>query len=253
MIEAFPISFTDGDTATAVRVDERGQLPAALAALGLGSPRPTVVVIGGAGGLDAADVERLRCLFAEAIVPVIDDHHAAGVDGGTAAGVMQLFGETRAAAGAGFPLIGVAAEGTVHLPAQRTSGEEADLDSHHSHFILVPGHHWGDESPWIAAAATTLAADAPTVTVLINGGKIALHDVEASIAAGRQVIVMKGSGRAADALAAALAGTPTDPRAAALATRGGMRTLPDDDPARLAAALAEILASPHQGDTVETA
>jgi hypothetical protein len=246
MTESTPkpaIEFPDGNTAMAVRVSGRDELPGALTELGLVPPRPVVVVIGGAGGFEESDIERLRSLFAQAIVPVLGEHHAVGVDGGTSAGVMSLFGETRAAAGADFPLLGVVAEGTVALPGDPTSAERAELEPNHSHFILVPGDQWGDESPWIADAATTLAAHVPSVTVLINGGQIALRDVEASVDVGREVIVIEGSGRTADALAAALAGTPTDPRAAAVAARGAMRSLPADDPARLAATLADVLAT----------
>ena len=246
MTEPFPIAFTDGASATAVRVSTPGQLPGALGALGLIPPRPTIVVVGGAGGLEEADLDRLRLLFADAIVPVIHAHHGAGVDGGTLSGVMRLFGETRAAAGVGFPLVGVVAEGTVRLPGAVEpkgggSDVQAELEPRHSHFVIVPGKEWGDESPWIARVATILARDAPSVTVLINGGQIALDDVEHSIEAGREVIVIEGSGRSADVLATAVTGTATDDRAEAIATRGGLRLVRADDPAGLARALSAVL------------
>lgn len=246
MTETFPIEFADGRSATAVRVTTLAELPGALGALGLMPPRPTVVVVGGAGGLEEADLDRLRSLFTEAIVPAIQAHHAAGVDGGTLSGVMRLFGETRAAAGAGFPLVGVAAEGTVLLPGDACSGDvcsggQAELETRHSHFVIVPGDQWGDESPWIARAATILAGGAPSITVLINGGQIALDDVERSREAGREVIVIEGSGRSADALTAALAGATADDRAAEIAARGGLRPVRADDPAGLARALSAAL------------
>jgi hypothetical protein len=241
MTEPVTLDFPDGGRATALRVSTPEEIPGALAALGVLPQRPTVVVIGGAGGLAEADLERLRSLFADAIAPVIAAHRGAGVDGGTRSGVMRLFGETRAAAGEHFPLIGVVAKGTVRLPGDRTPSERADLDPRHSHFLLVPGDQGGDDSPWIAQVAGALAGDAPSVTVLINGGPIALHDVEHSLDAGREVIVIDGSGRTADALAAALAGAPTDERTAAVAGRSGMRVLSADDPAGLARALAAVL------------
>ena len=60
-------------------------------------------------------------------------------------------------------------------PHKLRQDQSAPLDPHHTHFILVPGKNWGDESSWIAQIATQLAGDQPSVAVLVNGGKIA-HD-----------------------------------------------------------------------------
>ena len=90
------MNLPDALTADAVRVDTADQLPAAVAALGLHQPRPTVVVVGGADGLDDAGIKQLRALFVSGIVPVAEKHGAVGVDGGTRVGVMRLFGEARA-------------------------------------------------------------------------------------------------------------------------------------------------------------
>ena len=100
------------------------------------------------------------------------------IDGGTWSGVMRLFGEVRSDADLDFPLLGVAAVGTVMLPgAQPRQDDAAGLDPDHSHFLLVPGDEWGAEAGWIARVATVLAGDTPSATVLINGGEIAI-DVE---------------------------------------------------------------------------
>jgi hypothetical protein len=55
------------------------------------------------------------------------------IDGGTDAGVMQLIGRARAASGGRFPLIGVAAEGTVMVPGAGTSSPDAtELEPNHT-------------------------------------------------------------------------------------------------------------------------
>jgi hypothetical protein len=56
----------------------------------------------------------------------------------------------------------------------------------------------------------------------VNGGDITYLDVEHSVAAGRPVVVVAGTGRTADALARAVAGSPTasDGRAARIARSG---------------------------------
>ena len=56
-----------------------------------------------------------------------------------------------------------------------TSPGQAPLELNHSHFVMVPGDEWGDESNWIAQVADTVAGDMASVTLLVNGGEIALH------------------------------------------------------------------------------
>ena len=91
-------------------MQEERQLDRALAALGLDRGRPALVLVGGAG--DLPDDQGLDSLFAE-IVALSERLRSSVVDGGTDAGIMQLVGKARAAAQAMFPLVGVAAEGTV--------------------------------------------------------------------------------------------------------------------------------------------
>jgi hypothetical protein len=72
------------------------------------------------------------------------------------------------------------------------------LEPHYSHFILVPGNEFGDESQWIFDAATILSKENKSVTILINGGEISRKDIQLSIEKGRQVIVLSRTGRLAD-------------------------------------------------------
>jgi hypothetical protein len=242
MTTPFPLHFTGGQTAMALRVDQPSELPGALAALGLQAPRLVVVLVGGAGGLDRAGLDRLRPLFESGLVPVVARLGAAAIDGGTWSGVMRLLGEACSGAGADVPLIGVAAAGTVTLPGgQPPQDDAAPLDPNHSHFVLVPGEEWGAEAGWIARVATELAGGEPSVTVVVNGGEIAYSDVERSLDAGRPVLTVAGSGRTADQLAAAMEGGPADERAVALVKSGLVQAVPADDPARLASVLTSVL------------
>jgi len=242
MTSSFRIQLSDNASALVVQVSESVELPGALTALGLGAPRPTLVVVGGAAGLEEARVEGLRPVFATGIASVMHSCGAVGVDGGTPFGVMRLFGEAHAATEAAFPLVGVVAAGTVNLPrGQPFSHAETVLEGHHTHFIVVPGDAWGADSPWISRTATVLAQAMPSVTVLVNGGNIAYSDVEHSVDAGRQVVVVAGSGGTADALANALDGDPADDRAAALIESGLIRVVHHDQPALLAEMLAATL------------
>jgi hypothetical protein len=222
MANVFSLTFTNGRTACAVEVDRSVDLSDALCRLGLSKPTPTLVLVGGAGGLGDAEMDRLRPLFVEALVPLIGALDAAVVDGGTDAGVMHLIGEAHAEAKATFPLVGVAATGTVVLPDvwPPSSSDVAQLESHHTHFVLVPGSEWGDESPWLSCVASVLAREAGSVTLLVDGGEITWEDVSQSVEARRPVIVIGGSGRTADTLARTLRGETTDERARKLAASG---------------------------------
>jgi SLOG in TRPM, prokaryote len=201
-----------------IRLAKPIEVPSRLAELHLGGPRPVVVLVGGADGLDDTQLARLRPLFEEGLAPLADALGACVIDGGTDTGVMGLIGQARAKLGASFSLIGVSASGTVAAAGSATTADDArSLEPNHTHAVLVPGSRWGEESPWLAAVASQLAGDAPSVTVVINGGEVTFVDAARSVEAGRPVLVVAGSGRTADTMAAALQENGQDKRAAELA------------------------------------
>ncbi len=223
------------------KVGTAAELSAVLAELGLPRSSPVLVLIGGADGLDEAGLARLRPFFTDALATLCGALDVCVADGGTDVGVMSLMGRARAELGGTFPLIGVAAEGTVE-PAGT-----APLEPNHSHVVLVPGTNWGDESAWLSDVAGLLAGDSPSVTILVNGGEIALDDVARSVAAGRPVVVLDGSGRTADALAAALRAGGQERRVKELAASGLVEAVAlVDGPPALARATARLLATRGQ-------
>ena len=176
------------------------------------------------------------------LVPALDRWGAAVVDGGTDSGVMRVMGQARDSAGASFPLVGVAAEGTVIVPGTLPAPGAAALEPHHTQVILVPGDAWGDESPWLSRVATAIAGGKPSLTLVVNGGQITYDDIEHSLRAGRPVIVLAGTGRTADTIAAAAHGQAEDPRAAQVAASPGTRIVSLGDPQALYAAIGSVLA-----------
>jgi hypothetical protein len=228
------------------RVAAAAEIPAALRSLGVPPGRPVLVVVGGAGGMTPDDLIMVARVL-EDLAPALDRGQAVVVDGGTDSGVMRAMGHARSAAGASFPLVGVAAEGTIALPGRPSAPDAAALDRHHTHAILVPGTRWGDESPWLARVATQIAGGQPSVTLAINGGEITYDDVWHSLEDGRPVIVLAGTGRTADAIAAAADGQPADgptddPRAAKIAASPNTRIVPLGDPPALRLAVESVLA-----------
>lgn len=217
-VPAFPLEFEHG-RAVAVGVEHFEDLTAAPGELGFEAPRPTVVVVGGAAGLDDSQAKALEPL-AIGIVEAAAACGAVIVDGGTDAGIMRLVGVARARTGASFPLVGVVVRALAGLPGQPLEGEMAPLDPRHTHFVLVPGATWGEEALWLARVAGVLSVGQPSVTVLVNGGEIAWKDVALSVRAGRRVLTVAGTGRTADALARAVSGEEGDTRAAELVESG---------------------------------
>lgn len=211
--------------AHAIYPDSEADLVVTLQELGL-TQQPTLVVIGGASKLSADDFARVQQLFTDVLAPLAQKWQAAVIDGGTDAGVMRLMGQARQQIGGDFPLIGVAPIDLATLPTQTDGGSDAaPLEQNHTHFVLVPGSNWGDESHWIAQLATALAGHHPSVTVLINGGEVTWRDALQSVKAEREILVIAGSGRTADILAAATRGHATDERAAALVASGLVETM----------------------------
>ena len=175
--------------------------PQALEILHLNHLRPTLVVIGGAGLMTEESLQRLQTIFNDVLAPLAIDMNLTVLDGGTDSGVIQMMGRARHASGGQFPLIGVVPQGKAQLPNfQEVRDDESRhaLEPHHTSFFLIPGDEWGCESRWLADFASLISSGQKSLTVLINGGKIALTDLQANLAEGRPAIVMSGSGRLAD-------------------------------------------------------
>lgn len=213
-----PLTFPSGHCAQALWLMPHHTSQQILSGLSLEWPRPTLVIVGGAGLMAEDSQQRLQRFFQEVLAPLAEDLGLTVIDGGTDAGVMRLMGQARHRLGGTFPLVGVLPQGQVkrsEVPDSRSQdpqaeGPENDLEPHHTHFLFVPGQEWGCESAWIADLATALAPPQLALTLLINGGKIAATDFHLNLAAGRPMLVLAGSGRLADEVAAALAGDDQD-------------------------------------------
>ena len=185
----------------AVLVDRPEDMARCVDALNLRVGRPVLVLVGGAAGLDPAVGQRVLTLFRNHLMPLLAKLDAVVVDGGTDAGVMAFAGQANAAGS--VTLVGVAAVGTVEVPGLNgTATGKTALEPNHTHFLLVPGNRWGDESPWLSLVASTLAGTCTSVTIVVGGGEITRLDVAHSLSAGRATILLAGSGGVADELGA---------------------------------------------------
>jgi hypothetical protein len=185
-----------------------------------------VFLSGGASRMREDHQRQLLAMFeALALVAKAGRRIAVG-DGGTQAGIMEAAGHARRASGNAFPLIGVA-------PAREIPPRgKTPADPNHSHVVAVDNpsapakDSWGSETEtmyWLFAA---LAESRPSVTIVANGGGITLTEVEFNVRAERPMILIEGSGRAADALVSLLRKRPvSDPEIVSLGEKADKATL----------------------------
>jgi hypothetical protein len=186
------ISFKGDKTTNAAHITGNGDIENAIEALGISHPKPVIVLVGGAGGIgwwDKFPMSKATRIVAR----LAEETGAVVVDGGTQAGVMAEIGKQRKRYHYSFPLVGVVFD---NLLTRQDPGSV--LDPNHTHFFLIPGNDWGDESAWISRIATAIAGDQKSLTVLVNGGDISRTDVEYSLLENRPTVVMRGTGRMAD-------------------------------------------------------
>jgi tetratricopeptide (TPR) repeat protein len=246
--EAFVLRF-DGDYLPAMGLQAAPyDDPADIARrLELADPRPAIFVLGGAGNMAAADMERTHTLIEQGLVQVAEQQQIALVDGGTQSGVMQMLGEARWQQGATFPLIGVAPVNLVSYPGA-ANPEGCDLAPGHSHFVLTAAGEWGDETDMLVQLARALTGDGqcPALGLIINGGAIVRQEVYRLTISERMrvpLLVLAGSGRFADDLAQAYhTGQTDDADLRAIIEHGDLHFVqvnagPDEFQARLAACL----------------
>jgi hypothetical protein len=215
--DAFPLHVGAGK-ATALRISSPDELERAVQRLQLPTGRPVLVVVGGATGMSARDADLLRTAVEDVLAPLAGRLAATVVDGATDTGVMRVLGRARAQARQPYPLVGVVVDALA--ATDDVTGGDTPLEPNHTHFLLVPGENWGDESEWIARVASVLAGGARAATVLANGGEIAWNDVGCSVRDGRPVIALAGTGRTADVLAVAVRGGAAGEPAGTLAASG---------------------------------
>jgi hypothetical protein len=186
------ISLKRDVTVKAVNITEDKDIQEALTELEIPHPKPVIVLVGGAGGIGWLDRFPMRKAI-RIIASLAEETQSIVVDGGTQAGIMTEIGKQRKQNKFSFPLIGVVFDG---LLMKQQPG--SILDPNHTHFFLIPGDDWGDESAWISKIATQIAGDKKSITVLVNGGQISRTDVGYSILEDRPAFVMRGTGRMAD-------------------------------------------------------
>jgi hypothetical protein len=181
-----------GLTVNAVNITEDHEISQALTELEIPHPKPVIVLVGGAGGIGFWDKFPMRKAI-RIVSRLAEETGSVVVDGGTQAGIMKEIGAQRKRNTFSFPLIGVVFDSLLIQQEPKSI-----LDPNHTHFFLIPGEDWGDESSWISKIATAVAGGQKSITILVNGGNISRADVQYSLLENRPAFVMRGTGRMAD-------------------------------------------------------
>jgi hypothetical protein len=178
------------------------------------SPKAVILIIGGADNLDEKVSSRLLQLFGRGIARAAVDMNAVIIDGGTESGVMKMMGQGVADRGFKSKLIGVAPLGLVSYPGSE-GDEKTPLDPNHSHFVLVEGIKWGDETGTLFQLMHLFRPDekakAHAVVLLAGGGDVSRHEVLQAVRQNLPLIVVEGSGGVADEIVTAWKATPALP------------------------------------------
>lgn len=146
-----------------------------LQSLNIQQPKALIMISGGAAKirLNKQGQARLSNLFSLGIARAAATLGAAIIDGGTAVGVMKMMGQGVADRGHTTALVGVTPAGKVTYPGGLVEGSIEDgaaLDSNHSHFVLVKGGTWGDETETMYSLAKAFSEGIPVITILADGG-----------------------------------------------------------------------------------
>ena len=259
-IESQEIEFPTGKIAQVVCVDQAAQAAEVLGAFELQTPQVIFLISGGAGSMAEETKSHLAQLFNRGIAYVAAHSGALIIDGGTQSGVMDLMGRGAASYEQNFPLLGVAPSGKVTYPGRApVEGKKprTPLEPHHTHFVLVDGDRWGDETALMFKLAAVLSSGTveirelqhlesqngklasqkrsiPVITFLAGGGVqgIARNEVLQSVRHGWPILLIQGSGGLADTIAAALAERPDfidDPDLAEIIESGEFLLYPIDE------------------------
>jgi len=205
--KAFTIQFSESQFSPAVQFDPREDVQHIIDTFGLIVPRPLIYIIGGAGDMSHEDVQRTRAIIEAGVAAFAHEHNITVIDGGTESGVMQMSGEARRKHNYKYPLIGVSPMHKVSYPGWVSPERDAMLDAGHSHFVLVDTEDFGGESQTLVDLARRIRGDRPALGILINGGRIAEKEVYLATAKDEPripILILDGSGRAANDIGAAL-------------------------------------------------
>jgi len=197
-------------------------------ALELPAPRALLILNGATAKLDPKVSRHLDELFT-ALARLVIDERITVLTGATNAGIFALFGRALEKGGRlSAPCLGVTAGGCV--------GELAELEPHHSHFLLAETDEWSAATPIMYELAQALAVECQSLAVFAGGGLVTRTEMLKNVEQNREMILLAGSQGSTDAVVAARSGEPTTEADIQRISREGRLTIfaLEDEPVSLA-------------------
>ena len=165
--------------------------------LGIQPGAPVIVFRGGNARMNSDDAVRLERAIHDGVARAAVELGAIVIDGGTDSGILGML---NAALGERHPhgvYIGVAPRPLTHLPNQPNRNLEP-LGDAHTHFILVESENWGDELAPMYALINALAEGAPSVGILVIGGKGTEDEIGGNAGENHRAMVIDAGARPGD-------------------------------------------------------
>ena len=211
--------FPNGNKCSYVTVSQNTDIEAAIGSLELPSPRALLIINGGTAELDQSAAERLKKIY-QYLAKFIIDEAITVVTGGTNADLFRLFGKAlRKLGGPVAPCIGV----TVKSKA----GYDR-LETNHSHFVLVEGARWGEETSVMYSLISALSNHCPSLAFFAGGGEIATKEMLQNVVQNREMIFVAGAGGLTDDVIAENTGvTHPDIRIGKILKKARITVLPE--------------------------
>jgi hypothetical protein len=205
-IKSKEITFSNRKTARMVEASANVAARDIINALSLEPPKAIILIFGGAANnLEPSSNSYLEQIFA-CLAQLTLDIDGLIIDGGTEFGVMKLMGQKVAEIQFKPPqILGIAPSGKVTYPegeVKEIAENRASLDPNHSHFVLVQGNQWGDETDKMFEIIGSLSEEPiPTLAILAGGGEISKREILHSVRHGLPIIVIENTGKLADEIA----------------------------------------------------
>ncbi|WP_353571391.1 hypothetical protein [Candidatus Albibeggiatoa sp. nov. BB20] len=172
-------------------------------------PRQKVIVLnGGTAELTPEITEQLGEALIDGLAQMAAKENIMFITGGTNAGVFNLLGQGLQKWQHQAPCIGVFVK-QLACEADNTPNK-AQLESHHSHFVMVDGKEWGDERQVMYRLIAYMAKYMTVLNIYAGGGELTIREMQAAVDQNCKILLLGGSGRATDKVLAAYQGQPVD-------------------------------------------
>ena len=136
--------FPNGSRARVLQISQHTRVDDVVDALELPTPH-AVVILNGSTAKVAPELEtQLAGILQDGLARFAAEEQLTLITGGTDAGIFHLLGEGFGKFGRPAACIGIAVADLVTWTDP--AGDRVPLEPHHSHFVLVQGHDWGDET-----------------------------------------------------------------------------------------------------------